>query len=161
MSDAFNFTIHVVFSPQKSMGDRQAYSVALSTAFSLSRSRVICSAHVVGGLGFPWQASRRWNLHLPQLLQLAKKTIGRWTRTIPPNSETSSFTCSTTLHPRNWPASSFCEVESRSTLWSIEVNTDRLNLWRAWWMYRCWSTKVLSRFSTPSSILLKKKEKWR
>lgn len=151
----------MLFSPQKTMGDRQAYSVALSTAFCLSRSPVICSAHVVGGLGFPWQASRRWNPHLPPLLRHAKKTTGRWMRTIPPNSETSSFTCSTTLHPRNWPASSFCEAESRSTSWSTEANTDRLKLWRAWWMCRCWSTKAPSRFSTPSSIPLEKKEKWR
>lgn len=143
------------------MGGRQAFSFAISTVFSRTRSRVICSAHVVGGLGFPWQASRPWNPHSPPLLRHAKKTTGRWMRTIPPNSETSSSTCSTTLHSRNWPRSSCCEAESRSTLWSTEVNTDRLKLWRAWWTSRCWSTKALSRFLTPSSILLKRRKKWR
>lgn len=122
----------ISFFLQKTMRQPRAYSVALSTVFSLSRSRVICSALAVGGLGFPWPASRCWNPHLAPLLRHAKQTIGRWMPTIPPNSETSSFTCSTTLHLRNWPASSFCEAESRSTLWSTEANTDRLKLWRAW-----------------------------
>lgn len=143
------------------MGDRQAYSVALSTAFSLSWSRVICSAHVAGGLGFPWQASRPWSPYWAPLLRHAKKIIGRWTRTTPPNSETSSSICSTTLHPRTWPPSSSCEAESRWASWSTEVNTGRLKPWRAWWTCRGWSTKAPSPSSTPSSILLKKEKKRR
>lgn len=153
--------MHVVFSLQKTMVDRRVCFVVLRTALSRSVSRAICSAHVAGGLVFPWQALRRWNPHSFPARRLAKKTRGRWMRTIPWSSETSSSTCSTPLHPRSWPASSSWGAGSRSILWNTGLNTDRSKPWRVWWMYHCWSTKALSRFSTPSSILLRRRKKWR
>lgn len=138
----------------------QAYSVALNTSPCMSWSCGISSAHVAGGAGSPWQASRPWKPPSLPLLRPAKRTADRWMRATPPSNETSSSSCSTPPHRQSWPASSCWEAASRSILWSTGLKTDPLKLWRVWWMCRCWSTKVLSRSSTQFSTRWRRRGKW-
>ena len=127
------------------------YSFALSTAPSPSWSCGISSAHAAGGVGFPSPALRPWTPSSPPPPRPAKRTTDRWMSSTPPRNGMSSSSCSTTPRHRSWPASSSWEAASRSTLWSTGLKTDLLKHWRVWWTSRCWSTKVLSRSSTPSS----------
>ncbi len=138
-----------------------ACSAALSAVPSPSWSCVICSAHVAGGAGFPWQALKLWTQPLSHHpLRRARRTTDRWMRATPPSNGTPSSSCSTRRHRQSWPASSSWEAASRSILWSTGLKTDPLKLWRVWWMYRCWSTKVPSRSSTPFSTRLRRGGKW-